>query len=53
MRSTDAFATLSAEAEGVTVILHCCSVSPDRIGEADRAWVVLLVRRQRHLPEVG
>ena len=25
------------EAEGVTVILHCCSVPPDRIGEADRA----------------
>jgi len=35
----DAFATLSAEAEGVTVILHCCSVSPDRIGEAiERGW---------------
>ena len=35
----DAFATLSAEAVGVTVILHCCSVSPDRIGEAiERGW---------------
>jgi TatD DNase family protein len=35
----DAFATLSAEAAGVTVILHCCSVSPDRIGEAiERGW---------------
>jgi TatD DNase family protein len=35
----DAFATLSTEAEGVTVILHCCSVSPDRIGEAiERGW---------------
>ena len=35
----DAFATLSAEAEGVTVILHCCSVPPDRIGEAiERGW---------------
>ena len=35
----DAFAILSAEAEGVTVILHCCSVSPDRIGEAiERGW---------------
>jgi TatD DNase family protein len=30
----DTFATLSAEAEGVTVILHCCSVPPGRIGEA-------------------
>jgi len=35
----DAFSTLSAEAEGVTVILHCCSVPPDRIGEAiERGW---------------
>jgi len=35
----DAFATLSAEAEGVTVILHCCSVPPERIGEAiERGW---------------
>ena len=35
----DAFAILSAEAEGVTVILHCCSVPPDRIGEAiERGW---------------
>jgi TatD DNase family protein len=35
----DAFATLSAEAEGVTVILHCCSVPPDRIGAAiERGW---------------
>jgi len=35
----DAFATLSAEADGVTVILHCCSVPPDRIGEAiERGW---------------
>jgi len=35
----DAFATLSAEAAGVTVILHCCSVSSDRIGEAiERGW---------------
>ena len=35
----DAFATMSAEAAGVTVILHCCSVSPDRIGEAiERGW---------------
>ena len=34
-----AFAILSGEAEGVTVILHCCSVPPDRIGEAiERGW---------------
>jgi TatD DNase family protein len=35
----ETFATLSAEAEGVTVILHCCSVPPDRIGEAiEHGW---------------
>jgi TatD DNase family protein len=35
----DTFATLAAEAEGVTVILHCCSVPPDRLGEAvARGW---------------
>ena len=35
----ETFATLAAEAEGVTVILHCCSVPPDRIGEAiERGW---------------
>jgi TatD DNase family protein len=35
----DTFATLAAEAEGVTVVLHCCSVPPDRIGEAiERGW---------------
>jgi TatD DNase family protein len=35
----DAFGTLAAEAEGVTVILHCCSVPPERIGEAiERGW---------------
>jgi TatD DNase family protein len=35
----DTFATLVAEAEGVRVILHCCSVPPDRIGEAlERGW---------------
>jgi TatD DNase family protein len=35
----DAFATLSAEAQGVTVILHCCSLPPERIGEAiERGW---------------
>jgi TatD DNase family protein len=35
----DTFATLAAEADGVTVILHCCSVAPERIGEAiERGW---------------
>ena len=35
----DTFATLAAEAGGVTVILHCCSVPPDRVGEAaERGW---------------
>jgi TatD DNase family protein len=35
----DTFATLSAEAEDVTVILHCCSVPPDRIAEAiEHGW---------------
>jgi TatD DNase family protein len=33
------FGTLAAEAEGVTVVLHCCSVPPDRIGDAiERGW---------------
>ncbi len=33
------FGTLAAEADGVTVILHCCSVPPDRIGDAiEQAW---------------
>ena len=30
----EVFATLEAEADGVTVILHCCSVPADRIGQA-------------------
>jgi TatD DNase family protein len=30
----EVFATLAQEADGVTVILHCCSVPPDRIAEA-------------------
>ena len=35
----DTFATLAAEAGGVTVIFHCCSVPPDRVGEAvERGW---------------
>ena len=35
----DTFATLAAESEGLTVILHCCSVPPDRVGEAaERGW---------------
>jgi TatD DNase family protein len=36
---SDTFATLAAEAEGVTVILHCCSAPPERVGEAaERGW---------------
>lgn len=36
---SDIFATLAGEADGLTVILHCCSVPPDRIGEAiERGW---------------
>jgi len=35
----EVFASLAAEARGVTVILHCCSVPPDRVGEAtDQGW---------------
>jgi len=35
----DTFSTLAAEAEGVTVILHCCSVPPGRVGDAiERGW---------------
>jgi TatD DNase family protein len=35
----EVFATLAAEANGVTVILHCCSVPPDRLGEAtEHGW---------------
>jgi TatD DNase family protein len=35
----EAFAMLSADAAGVTVILHCCSVPPGRIGEAiEHGW---------------
>jgi TatD DNase family protein len=33
------FGTLAAEADGVTVVLHCCSVPPDRIGDAiEQGW---------------
>jgi TatD DNase family protein len=36
---SDTFATLAAEAGGVTVILHCCSAPPHRVGEAaERGW---------------
>jgi TatD DNase family protein len=36
---SDAFATLANKAEGVTVILHCCSAPPERVGEAaERGW---------------
>ena len=35
----EVFATLAEEADGVTVILHCCSVPPDRLGEAlEHGW---------------
>jgi TatD DNase family protein len=35
----EVFATLASEAEGVTVILHCCSAPPDRVAEAtERGW---------------
>ena len=35
----EVFATLAAKADAVTVILHCCSVPPDRVGEAtERGW---------------
>jgi TatD DNase family protein len=35
----ETFATLAAEADGVTVILHCCSVPSERVGvAADRGW---------------
>ena len=36
---SDTFATLVGEAEEVTVILHCCSAPPERVGEAaERGW---------------
>ena len=35
----EVFATLAAEAHGVTVILHCCSVPPDRLGKVtEHGW---------------
>jgi TatD DNase family protein len=35
----EAFATLASQAQGITVILHCCSAPPDRVGEAtERGW---------------
>jgi TatD DNase family protein len=35
----DTFATLADRAAGVSVILHCCSAPPDRIGEAsEHGW---------------
>jgi TatD DNase family protein len=35
----EAFGTLAAEAGGVTVILHCCSVPPGRVGLAvEHGW---------------
>jgi TatD DNase family protein len=36
---SEAFALLASAAEGVTVVLHCCSAPPDRVGEAaERGW---------------
>jgi TatD DNase family protein len=36
---SETFATLAAEAEGVTVVLHCCSAPPERVAEiAERGW---------------
>jgi TatD DNase family protein len=36
---SEAFAILGSEAEGLTVILHCCSAPPERIPEAaERGW---------------
>ena len=36
---SEAFAILASDAEGLTVILHCCSAPPQRIGEAaERGW---------------
>jgi TatD DNase family protein len=35
----EAFGILASEAEGLTVVLHCCSAPPDRVGEAgERGW---------------
>ncbi len=35
----ETFATLAAEADGVTVVLHCCSAPPERVAEAaERGW---------------
>jgi len=39
LRRIDTVGRVFRYAAGVTVILHCCSVSPDRIGEAiERGW---------------
>jgi TatD DNase family protein len=36
---SETFATLAAKAEGVTVVLHCCSAPPERVPEAvERGW---------------
>ena len=48
---SETFATLAAEAEGVTVVLHCCSGPTRAHPRGRRARLVLLVRRQRHLPQ--
>ena len=47
----DTFALLREHADALpAVILHCFS-APDRLDEVRRARLLLLVRRQRHLPE--
>jgi TatD DNase family protein len=36
---SETFAVLATQADGVTVILHCCSAPPERVGEAaERGW---------------
>ena len=48
----ETFEILRAEADGVTVILHCFSAPARARRRGRRVGLVLLVRRQRHLPEV-
>ena len=47
----EVFEILDARADGVAVILHCF-LAPWRVRRRDRARLVLLVLRDRHLPEV-
>ena len=48
----ETFEILRAEAAGVAVILHCFSAPAGARLRGGRVGLVLLVRRQRHLPEV-